>query len=102
MCSGTGLQNLVKRDERYEVELPAIAYRDDGTSLGVTLRNMSYNGCMLLADAALAIGEKVILAIPGMGEIRAQVRWASDDCKAGARFVLEQIIAEDRRHLMRS
>ena len=99
MCSGTAFQNLVKRDQRFEVDVPATAIRDDGTSLDVTLRNMSYNGCMLFADAALAIGDKVILAIPGMGEIKAQVRWASNEGRTGARFVLEQINAGDRRHL---
>ena len=93
----SGFQNLVKRDERYDVDLPGIAFRADGSSLAITLRNMSYNGCMLVADMALAIGEVVRLAIPRMGEIRAQVRWASDEGKAGARFVLEEI-GPDEQH----
>jgi len=91
MSIATAFDNLVKRDERYDVDLPGIAFREDGSSLTVTFRNMSYNGCMLVADMALAIGEIVRLAIPRMGEIRAQVRWASDGGKAGARFVLEEI-----------
>lgn len=91
MGSTIAFESLVKRDERFDVNLPGIAFREDGSSLTVTLRNMSYNGCMLVADMALAIGEIVRLAIPRMGEIRAQVRWASDGGRSGARFVLEEI-----------
>lgn len=91
MTSETALKSLVKRGERHAVDVPAIAFRPDGTSLSVTLRNMSYEGCLLLADAAFAIGEKIRLAVPRMGEIRAQVRWASTEGMAGAHFVLEEI-----------
>jgi hypothetical protein len=87
----------VKRAERHEVKLPAIAFRADGTSFAVTLRNMSYNGCLLVADTALAIGEKIRLAVPRMGEIRAQVRWSSNEGKSGARFVLEEIGPDEQR-----
>lgn len=90
------LDNLIKRAERHEVDVPALAFRTDGTSLGVTIRNVSYNGCLLVADAAFAIGEKLRLAVPRMGEIRAQVRWASAEGKAGAHFVLEEIGADER------
>lgn len=93
MCSEAVLDNLVKRSERHPVNVAAIAFRSDGTTLPVTLQNMSYNGCLLLADAVFAIGEKVRLAVPNMGEIRAQVRWASTEGKAGAQFVLEEIEA---------
>ena len=97
MGNTIAFDSLVKREDRYEIDLPGIAFREDGSSQAVTLRNMSYNGCMLVADMALAIGEIVRLAIPRMGEIRAQVRWASDGGKAGARFVLEEI-GPDERH----
>ncbi len=96
MGKATAFDDLVKRDVRYDVDLPGLAFREDGSTLCVTLRNMSYNGCMLAADVALAIGEIVRLAIPRMGEIRAQVRWSSDEGKAGARFVLEEIGPEER------
>ena len=97
MGIATAFDNLVKRDDRYEVDLPGVAFREDGSSIAITLRNMSYNGCMLVADMALAIGEIVRLAIPRMGERRAQVRWASDGGKAGARFVLEEIGPDEQR-----
>jgi len=91
MSNALTLKELVKRADRHEVDLPALAFRADGTSLGVTLRNMSYNGCLLAAEAAFAVGEKIRIAVPRMGEIRAQVRWASNEGKAGALFVLEEI-----------
>jgi len=99
MCSRIALENLVKRAERHDVELPAVAYRADGTTFGVTLRNMSYNGCLLVADAAFTIGEKLRLAVPLMGEMRAQVRWASNEGRAGACFVLEEIGPYERHPL---
>jgi hypothetical protein len=89
------LDNLIKRAERHEVDLMALAFRTDGSSTGVTIRNMSYNGCLLVADVAFAIGEKLRLAVPRMGEIRAQVRWASNEGKSGAQFVLEEIRADE-------
>jgi hypothetical protein len=99
MCSRVALENMVKRADRHEVELAAVAYRADGSTIGVTLRNMSYNGCLLVAEAAFAIGEKIRLAVPRMGEMRAQVRWASNEGKAGACFVLEEISPDERRPL---
>ena len=99
MCSRVALENMVKRADRHEVELAAVAYRADGSTIGVTLRNMSYNGCLLVAEAAFAIGEKIRLAVPRMGEMRAQVRWASNEGKAGACFVLEEINPDERRPL---
>ena len=99
MSNALTLKELVKRAERHEVDLPALAFRADGTSLGVTLRNMSYNGCLLVADAAFAIGEKLRLAVPLMGEMRAQVRWASNEGRAGACFVLEEIGPYERHPL---
>ena len=91
MSSVIALDSLIKRADRHEVNVAALAFRIDGTSLGVTIRNISYNGCLILADAAFAIGEKLRLAIPRMGEIRAQVRWSSNEGKAGACFILEEI-----------
>ncbi|MFL6748124.1 MAG: PilZ domain-containing protein [Sphingomicrobium sp.] len=96
MRSRTVLEFLVTRAERQEVDVAATAYRVDGTCFGAALRNISYDGCLFVADAAVSIGEKLRLAIPRMGEIRAQVRWASNEGKAGAQFVVEEIGPMDR------
>jgi hypothetical protein len=91
MCSGSSFESLINRAERHGVDVTALAFRTDGTSFGVSIRNMSYNGCLLVTEAVFAIGEKLRLAVPRMGEFRAQVRWASNEGKAGAMFVLEEI-----------
>ena len=71
------------------------SYVNNGTSVDVRLGNMSYDGCLLSSDHSFAIGEKVRLVLPRMGEIRAQVRWTLAGGKAGARFVLDEIVPEE-------
>ena len=95
MCSATAIRDWVNRKDRHEVELAALAFRADGTSVDVRLGNMSYDGCLLSSDHSFAIGEKVRLVLPRMGEIRAQVRWTLAGGKAGARFVLDEIVPEE-------
>jgi len=92
MRSGTAMDNWVERDDRRGVDVPAMAYRADGSSLAVKLGNISYDGCQLEADTIFSIGEKVTLALPRMGEVKAQIRWAAQDGKAGARFLVDEII----------
>ena len=93
MNSVAAVENWIERDQRRGVELAATAIRSDGSSLGVKLRNISYDGCQLEAETLLSIGEKITLALPRMGEIKAQVRWATADGMAGARFVIENGLA---------
>lgn len=95
MCSGTALESLIKRGDRQEVDLAALAFRADGSSLGVRLRNMSYNGCLLESESAFAIGEKIRIVLPRMGEIKVQIRWTSAEGKSGVRFVAEEIAPQD-------
>lgn len=86
----------IKRNERRDVDVPALAYLTDGSSIEVRLTNISYEGCQIEAEATLPIGERLKLALPRLGEISMQVRWALDG-KAGARFLLEESAAGDRR-----
>ena len=91
MVTSTKIDGWVKRDDRNEINLAAVAIREDGSSLPVRVRNLSYEGCQLDAGIVLRIGERVRLALPRMGEINTQIRWATCDGMAGARFLPEEI-----------
>ena len=93
MRSVTLLDGWVERGQRRGVDLAAMAYRSDGSGLPVKLRNISYEGCLLESEAAMAVGERITLALPRMGEIKAQVRWIAEAGKAGAKFVVDEVIA---------
>lgn len=89
-----------KRNERRPVRAAAVAYLPDGSAVAVRLINISYEGCQLETDGSLPIGSKLKLALPRLGEINAQVRWSLEG-KAGIIFLLEESIADDRRHRTR-
>jgi hypothetical protein len=94
MGNETRLDHLVKREDRRDVDVVAVAVRPDGTSQSVRLRNMSYEGCLMEAETSYSIGEKITLALPRMGEIRTQIRWTTADGRAGVRFLAEGIVAD--------
>jgi len=54
----------------------------------VTLSNLSDQGCRIEGHNDLRIGERLSIAIPRMGQMKAQVRWALSD-SAGAKFIAE-------------
>lgn len=85
-----------ERRDRRQVYVTAVAYLPDGTPIAVRLTDISYEGCQVETDAMLPIGEKLKLALPRLGDISAQVRWALPG-KAGMRFLLEESLADDRR-----
>jgi hypothetical protein len=86
----------MKRNDRQPVDLPAVVFRGDGTRLEVRLSNMSFEGCQLECDETLQIGELIKVALPGLGEIGAQVRWALPG-RAGACFLLDETRPGERR-----
>jgi hypothetical protein len=77
-----------KRRERHPVEIDAVLHRTDGSKAPVKLTNFSDQGCRIESDEELRIGERVAVAIPRMGQMKAQVRWIAIG-SAGARFVAE-------------
>ena len=77
-----------KRRERHPVEIDAVMHRTDGSKAPVKLTNFSDQGCRIESDEELRIGERVAIAIPRMGQMKAQVRWIESG-SAGARFVSE-------------
>lgn len=90
------IQGWIKRNERRDVNVRAVAYLSDGTAIDVRVTNISYEGCQLEAEQMLPIGEKLKLALPSLGEAPAQVRW-SIGSKAGLYFLLEESLADERR-----
>lgn len=73
------------RAERREVKFRAFARRADGTSVNVTLLNLSYEGCLLASEEAFEIGESLRLMVTRRGVVDAHVRWIGGG-KLGVRF----------------
>jgi len=82
------MHGWVGRKDRPPVEIEAVVHRGDGSQSPVKLTNFSDQGCRIEADNDFRIGERLQIAIPRMGQVKAQVRWALAD-SAGARFVAE-------------
>jgi len=78
-----------RRRERHPVTIDAVMHRTDGSKAPVKLTNFSDQGCRIeSADDELRVGERLAIAIPRMGQVKAQVRWTVGK-SAGARFVAE-------------
>ena len=90
-------RHRIKRRERYSVNFPAVATCSDGSTIRVHLWNMSYEGCLMETQKALPVGERIKLNLVDLGEVSAEVRWATKD-RAGARFELDKpLLAEKPR-----
>ena len=76
------------RKDRYPVEIDAVVHRDDGRKVPVRLSNFSDQGCRVETDESFHIGERLQIAVPRMGNVKAQVRWALPGA-AGTRFLTE-------------
>lgn len=76
------------RKDRHPVVVSAVVHRTDGSLAPVTLTDLSDEGCRIDAPNNLRIGERLQIAIPRMGSIKAQVRWALPH-SAGAKFLVE-------------
>jgi hypothetical protein len=89
-CSGVGKimnrgQGWIGRKDRNPVAVHAMVLRSDGEQVSVKLTNISSEGCCLESDENFRIGEHVSIALPRMGDVRAQVRWALPGA-AGTKF----------------
>ena len=82
------VQEVAARKERHEVEVDAVAYRADGTKAAVKLSNLSHTGCRIDSASDFHVGERLQIAMPRMGYVRVQVRWATSG-SAGAKFLAE-------------
>ena len=72
-------QDWLSRSARRHVSLTGTARRADGSSLRVLVSNLSYEGCNLLCDKRLDMGEVIDLTVPGLGTMSAQVRWTAEE-----------------------
>ena len=82
------VQGWVGRKDRHPVEVDAIVHRSDGSKTPVRLTNFSDEGCRIQAEDEFRIGERLQIAIPRMGRVKAQVRWSLPG-SAGAKFLAE-------------
>lgn len=85
-----------KRDGRRSVSLVGRAHKSAGHPFRVLITNLSYEGCTVISEQPLVVGETLFLEVPSQGRLRVQVRWIADD-KAGVRFLLGVSVAEERR-----
>lgn len=76
------------RKNRHPVKIDAVIHRLDGTKTPVKLSDFSEQGCRIDAEQDFHIGERLAIAIPRMGQVKAQVRWALPG-SAGAKFLVE-------------
>jgi hypothetical protein len=82
------VQGWANRKDRHPVSIDAIVHRTDGSKTQAKLTNFSDDGCRIEAAEEFRIGERVQIAIPRMGQVKAQVRWSSPG-SAGAKFLIE-------------
>ncbi len=76
----------VGRKDRHPVSVDAVVHRPDGSETHVILTNCSDEGCRMESREVFLIGEELEIAIPSVGQVKAQVRWALPG-SAGARFL---------------
>jgi len=81
-------QAWARRKDRHPVEIEAVVQRTDGSKEPVKLSNFSDEGCRIEAAGDYHIGERLQIAIPRMGHIKAQVRWSMPG-SVGARSLAE-------------
>ena len=86
----------VKRLERKPASCTGVAYRSDGSWVRVHMTNLSYDGCHLLTEDSLDIGETLKLVMPRMQHMSAQVRWVKES-EAGVRFLANASAVDERR-----
>jgi hypothetical protein len=78
----------IGRKDRHPVAVDAVVHRPDGSKSPARLSNFSDEGCRIEAETDFRIGERLQIAIPRMGQVKAQIRWALQG-SAGAKFLAE-------------
>lgn len=85
-----------RRDDRRPSSTTGVAYRSDGSWVRVHMTDLSYDGCHILTESELDVGETLELVFPRMQHINVQVRWVKEQ-EAGVRFLKNGTAADDRR-----
>lgn len=68
----------------------------NGREVRALVTNLSYDGCQVIAEAELTVGETLVLVLADRGSIDAQVRWTAED-RAGIKFLTGNSASEQRR-----
>ena len=74
------------REDRRDVQMPGFAALADGATIGITVLDLSYEGCAIACSVDLLPGDPITLSVMRRGGIQAEVRWFKDG-KAGLVFV---------------
>jgi hypothetical protein len=74
-----------QRRERRPVTLAAVATREDGSMIELTIVDLSYDGCCVSSSNRLTVGETLSLSVLRRGSVPVTVRWA-DGARAGLSF----------------
>jgi hypothetical protein len=82
------VHGTIGRKDRHPAVVDAVVHRTDGSKSPVRLTNFSDDGCRIEAELEFRIGERLQIAIPRMGQVKAQVRWSLVG-SAGAKFLAE-------------
>src|SRR5690349_2104025 len=94
MFAGDGAPPLLGR-ERRPVSLSAVATRADGSTVEMTVVDLSPDGCGVLCAGALVAGERLNVAVLRRGSTGAVVRWSANG-RAGLSFAPQE--APDSAH----
>lgn len=85
-ADSTKVEAKPRRDPRRAVSLPGFAMLADGTTIGINVFNLSYDGCGIHAPAPLASGMRLKMSVLGIaGSLQGTVSWCEDE-HAGVRF----------------
>lgn len=76
MATGSAAETDGRVEHRHEILFRTRAAGADGRWLPVTLVNISPHGFMARTEAAHAAGDPVILDLPIVGTVVAEIRWA--------------------------
>ena len=89
------MQLMKERGRRHSVRLDTRATRPDGGVVQAIVTDLSLDGCCLIG--MFRIGERVTVAIPKVGKLDGEVRWAFMG-RAGVRFVSDTRRKLDQRN----
>ena len=79
-----------RRDPRHPMVLPAFAILGDGSTVELTILDLSYDGCRVEVPVAFLPKTRLKLSVPRLGKLDAEVRWC-DGNVAGLCFTSEAL-----------
>ena len=85
--------DFITREPRHKVNIVAVIRREHGKPFRSSITELSYQGCQAIDEELLAVGERVAIVLPGMGEVLAQVRWTADRT-TGYRFLTQERVVD--------